>query len=64
MAAISETTATFLVSTLAFPFAAASVWKKDAIRRSRLSAAGVIEITSMCRLEYDHDHTTGRRFGA
>jgi hypothetical protein len=38
--------------------------KKDAIRRSRLSAAGVIEITSMCRLEYDHDHTTGRRFGA
>jgi len=37
---------------------------EEAIRRSRLSAAGVIEITSMCRLEYDHDHTTGRRFGA
>jgi len=29
-----------------------------------LAAAGVIEITSMRRLEYDYDHTTGRRFGA
>jgi len=29
MAAISHTTATFLFLTLAFPFAAASVWKKE-----------------------------------
>jgi hypothetical protein len=39
MAAISQTTATFLVSTVAFPFAAASIWKKEG-RDTSISIVG------------------------